>query len=660
MRVVTSLLLWLAVFSAAAQEQRVSWQEVWHDVMSAEELEDDDWQATFELLEQLAETPIDINHATRSELEQLPFLSEQQLTDLQEYVDRYGPVRSMGELRMVASLDYQQLQLLPFFVCIGGEGETQPQKLPLDSMFRRGRQELTATLRIPFYERKGDKNGYLGYRYRHEVRYDFKYGDRVRFGLTGAQDAGEPFLSNRNRWGYDVYSYFAQLRHLGCAEQVVVGKYKLSTGRGLVMGGSLTLGKLVALQRLGRTTETLRPHTSRSEADYLQGAAATWRLSRPWRLTTYVSYRPIDATLDSLGQARTLITSGYHRTEAEMEKKYNTHMTDVGLRLALSSGRLKAGLTAAYTHLDRRLQPATAVLFRRYQAEGRDFANFSADYAYRLSRLSFSGETAIDRHGHVATQNVVGWEPSQRWSLMALQRFYSYRYHSLRAHTLSEGGHVQNESGLMVGATWRPLRHWQLQGYADYAYFPWARQQASRSSSAFDLLVAATGQWARWTLQGRYRRHRRERDNEKGVPEGQVAHQARLSANYSFPQSSWSCMTQADLTRVTDNGWMLSERVSWKHRYGLLCATVAWFSTDSYGSRLYLYERQLPHVFGFPSYYGRGVRAMLLARADLGRWQCHARLGYTRQLDRSTVGSGLQEIAHSFTTDLDLQLRYRF
>jgi hypothetical protein len=36
------------------------------------------------------------------------------------------------------------------------------------------------------------------------------------------------------------------------------------------------------------------------------------------------------------------------------------------------------------------------------------------------------------------------------------------------------------------------------------------------------------------------------------------------------------------------------------------------------------------------------------------------RLGYTNYFDRTSIGTGLQEIAQSHTTDLDLQLRWKF
>ena len=647
-------------------QQPPAWQEVWHELTASEEADEESAEADFELLDQLAAHPLDLNSATRDELEQLPFLSEQQVMDLLDYRHRYGAIRSLGELRMVRSLDYQQLQLLPFFVRADQPVTPTSDSFPrLDTIARHGRHELTASARLPFYNRKGDHNGYLGYRYRHELRYEFSYGQRLRFGLIGAQDAGEPFFANRNTWGYDTYSYYLQLKRLSSTiSQLVVGKYKLSVGQGLVMGSSFSVGKLTTLQSLGRPAMSLRPHTSRSEADYLQGAAATLRLWQRLELTPYVSYRACDATLTTEGDATTLITSGYHRTPIEMQKKGNTHATDVGLHLGLRHEAWQVGLTAAYTHLDRRLQPNTKTLYRRHYATGTDFANFSANYAYTNHRFALNGETAIDREGHLATHNTLSLQASDQWSLLAQQRFYSYRYHSLRAHSQSEGGHVQNESALMLGTTWSPLPRLHLQAYADYAYFPWARYLVSQSSNAIDLAILATYELRRLTLKARYRWHRRQRDNEtKTALQPNTDQRLRLTATVSA-SDALRLTTQADLAhnafRQISRGLMLSQQASWQTQRWLVALTAAWFHTDDYQSRLYLYERQPAHQFAFPTYYGHGLRLALMARADLSqRLRLAARLGHTRYFDRTTIGTALQQVDHSTLTDLDLQLRCR-
>lgn len=55
-------------------------------------------------------------------------------------------------------------------------------------------------MKVPFYERKGDKEGYRGYPYKHWLRYQFHYGDYAKMGVVASQDAGEPFFGGRIGW----------------------------------------------------------------------------------------------------------------------------------------------------------------------------------------------------------------------------------------------------------------------------------------------------------------------------------------------------------------------------------------------------------------------------------------------------------------------------
>jgi hypothetical protein len=80
----------------------------------------------------------------------------------------------------------------------------------------------------------------------------------------------------------------------------------------------------------------------------------------------------------------------------------------------------------------------------------------------------------------VATINSLSYRLTGSLSLMALQRYYPYQYQSLFAETFAEGGSVNNESGIFVGADWAPVRHFSVMAYTDFAYFAWPAT-ASRS-----------------------------------------------------------------------------------------------------------------------------------------------------------------------------------
>ena len=89
--------------------------------------------------------------------------------------------------------------------------------------------------------------------------------------------------------GYDHYSYYLQLRHIGRLEELNVGMYRVQMGMGLIMNTGFQLGKLAILQSLGRSTHALTAHSSRSSGNYMQGAAATISLSKEWRMTAFAS-----------------------------------------------------------------------------------------------------------------------------------------------------------------------------------------------------------------------------------------------------------------------------------------------------------------------------------------------------------------------------------
>lgn len=650
-----------------------SWEELWQETLTDEDGDEDDQNDAYERLFLLAHNPLNLNTATREALEQLPFLSELQVMDIIEYRQRYGPVRSLRELKMVPSLDHRQTELLPFFVYVesdgdeGGEtgGHRQPGRRRL-----RPHSELTLTGRLPFYDRQGDSEGYLGYKYRHSIRYEYTRGDRLRIGIMGSQDSGEPFFADRNKWGYDAYSYYAMIARTGILDKAIVGKYRVSAGMGLVLGGSFSLGKLNMLQTLGRQPTTLRPNSSRSQADYFRGAAATLGFLRkgpqgdaPLTVTIFASHKPIDATLANDGTVTTLVTTGHHRTTSEMDRKDNTHLTAIGGRIAYARQGWQAGLNAVATHADRKLLPPAA-LYRRHSPAGNDFLNASLDYSYTRPHLTIGGETAVNRAGAVATVNKIGWQPTGAIALMALWRFYSYRYNGLYSHSFGENTTAQNESGLFIGTTWKPVHHMTLMAYADYAYFPWAKYLVSQSSRAYDFMLQADYRLNRWKLTARGRAHLRQRDDEaKTALTDNNNYRGRLAATYTAGRH-WSARTQMDVARAfylkSSQGWMASEMLTLQEKAWLLCATAAYFHTDDFASRISLYERQLAHEFYIPSYYGEGIRLAATARRDFGkRLRLTARIGYTNYFDRATIGTGLQQTDGSHTTDLDIQLRYR-
>lgn len=648
----------------SAQELK-TWEQYLEQLADNDDYETEEFERLHEALCELEASPINLNAATPDDLQQLIFLSDSQIEDLYEYIDRYRPVRTLGELLMIPSIDRLRFSLLCCFVYAGEQPQQQHKDtITIKKLLSNGHHELATAMHLPLYERKGDHNGYLGYKYKHWFRYDYNSMKHLRFGIVGSQDAGESFFSTPATMGYDYYSFYLQLRNINRLRNLVVGRYRLSIGKGLVVNTNLNFGKTSILTSLSRTNDNIRPHSSRSEANYFQGAAATIDIGRGITATAFASYRAIDATLNDDGSIATILTSGYHRTPSEVQRRHNAHTTTAGAALRLEHKQMHIGATAIYTNLDRPLNPDKEKIYRRHNACGNNFLNAGINYGWRNKTLTLSGETAISGNGAMATLNSLNLRLSHRLNLLLLQRFYSYKYTALHANSLSDGGSVQNESGIYLGAEWRMTPAWNISAHTDLAYFAWPKYLASQSSYSTDNMLSATYTNRLWTLSARYRLRLRQRDNDtKTALIWHASHTARLSAIYKNQKLSYG--TRLNLTSASASnhsfGYMIGQSLGYNGKHLAAEASAYYFNTNDYDSRIYATERGMLYTMSSLMCYGHGIRYSLLARARItDRLMLLAKAGTTCHFDRSVTGSGLQQVASSSLTDIDLQVKWRF
>jgi len=88
---------------------------------------------------------------------------------------------------------------------------------------------------------------------------------------------------------------------------------------------------------------------------------------------------------------------------------------------------------------------------------------------------------------------------------------------------------------------------------------------------------------------------------------------------------------------------------------------LQYFETDSYDSRIYAYENDVLYSYSIPPFSDKGFRYYVTFNYDLTKkisfW---FRWAQTIYKERTTVGSGLDEIQGNKRSDLKLQVRYVF
>ena len=101
-------------------QEHYTWDDFVDEFTTDDELaEEENWTLFLEELKMRHEHPLNINTATREELSQLPFLSENQIEQIHAYIYLHGTLKSLGELRLIPLIDEDTRRKLGLFVFAG-------------------------------------------------------------------------------------------------------------------------------------------------------------------------------------------------------------------------------------------------------------------------------------------------------------------------------------------------------------------------------------------------------------------------------------------------------------------------------------------------------------------------------------------------------------
>jgi len=671
------LLLFLLSFSSPLLAQE-AWESFYEQYLEQNDVEENGSVSSamfYEELSRLHANPLNINTATRQELEVFPFLLPVQIEDILLYLQKNGPMQTLGELLLIKSLDYYTRQLLREFIYVGEENK---QPFSWKKLLKNSRHEAVFRVNFPLYLKAGyndysddvlaryPNRRYLGEPYYHNLRYRFQCADKADAGFVVEKDAGEPLFAKGFN-GYDYYAFYLMLRNVGFLKAVVVGDYRLHFGQGLVMNTGFNLGKASSLSSIGWGSRGIKHHLSVSEENAFRGAAATCLLWKGVELTAFFSSRRLDANLKN--QAITSFkTDGLHRTPLELSKKDAVGSTVYGGNLTFNHKSLHGGVTAVYTSFTRPLLPSS-VLYKRFYPSGDKFFTIGTDYMFFHKFFTIAGETAVSRNGAIGTLNKAQLHMGDT-QITLLQRYYAHHFQTIHGNSFAENSLLMNESGAYLGVDTRLWGNWGLSAYADIYYFPWLKYQVSSSSYGGEGMVRIAFQSSDEVHKSslRYRIKLKERDFV--LPDDsrnlflRTHHRLRYQQDYS-PSAILQMSTLLDYNFFTfaaerKQGYAVTERFSWKPDKApiSLYANVSYFHTDGYDTRINIYERGLLYTLSFPSYYGHGYHLSATCQWVINRvLTTVAHISHSSYFNRSSIGSGTELIPQTHREDIGLQVR---
>ena len=215
--------------------------------------------------------------------------------------------------------------------------------------------------------------------------------------------------------------------------------------------------------------------------------------------------------------------------------------------------------------------------------------------------------------------------------------------------------------------------NWSIAAYFDQFRAPWLRFNVPRPSSGWEargVLEYEPRPWLSTYLQ--VRAQGQDESTEFSGPGGRPLdgvheerrYSARWHTEYAF-SDALTVRTRLELSRqstlpLVAQGFFLSQGFQWTpHPSVQLDARIAFFDTDGFAARIYAYEHDLLYSFSVPVFFDRGRRSYVMAQYDpLPSLTLEAKYGITRYENRSTIGSGLNQIEGSRRREIRVQIRW--
>jgi hypothetical protein len=399
-----------------------------------------------ELVEEISNNPLEINSATRDELEYFSFLSPAQINTILES----RPFANKKDLRGILGRQLYRL-FEPFFTV-----SRRDPPFHLQTIFR--------------WQRVIEKNqGLIDKIYRGSpgsiyTRLRFQYRPMLSGGILTQKDSGESLF-------YDHYTGFLQWQEASDQYKIILGAYRIQYAQGLVFASPFSTSKGIWPSAFLHTRRIkLSPFLSASEDNGLLGIAGQVNFSRLFQFTCFHSHQSRDATIVN-GRIKNITTGGYHRTSQELERKDRVREIIVG---GAASICLHPSISLGAFFLNTRYKIASnppaifSVPDSAYNAENflpRQIPCCSFSCNASLAALNFATELSSNKFHKMAQQFVLSYnyhdhEMAFKWWMIP-KNYLSPYGHSFA----SNSSFPQAKNGAYLTAATMPKRNLQICTY---------------------------------------------------------------------------------------------------------------------------------------------------------------------------------------------------
>ena len=651
-----------------------------------------DYNTLLDELLYFSEHPMNINSTTPNELAQLPMLDDIAIANLLDHIDANGKLLNIYELQSVNGFTLPLIRQLEPFIMVSDNPDAFT--FSFKEMLKEGNHEFVMRYQQVLEQQEGyapiadslleenPNRRYLGSPQKYWARYRFTYSNKVSWGLTMEKDAGEEFFKGSMKQGFDFYSGHLFVRNLGVVKAAGIGDFQAQFGQGLTFWSGLAFGKSSDGVSIKRNAQGLRPYTSVDENRFLRGGGATLQFGK-MEVTAFGSYKLLDgnitASTDTLTEQEesvsSIFSSGFHRTPNELIDRQSLTEAVYGGNVSYKGRKLSVGITAVGYQFSKPIQRSDA-LSNIFEFSGKQNSNYGLDYSYIFRNFHFFGEFALSQNLGFATTHGLFMTIDPRVTITAMVRHLQPKYQALYANAVTENSRMNNETGYYLGFSVNPFKNWFLNGFFDIFKFPWLRFQANGPSFGYETIGQLIYRPSKtFEVYFRFRQKNRQLTESaafsdapiRGV-ENELRSYYRLNLSYSLTKEvklrsriEYSRYQRGE--RDVEQGFMVYQDIIYNPLNFPLSfnARLAYFDTESYNARIYVYENDVLYAYSFPAYFYRGMKAYVTLRYNIYKnIDAWVRVSNVFFSNRDQVGSGLETISGKHRTDIKVQLRFKF
>ena len=687
--IIFSLALLLAVTQLYAQKNTtiIPIDSNYFNIINTEEIllenfyEDSEDSKLLDDLESLKRNPIDLNTASREELETIPFINSFISKKIIEYRKLKKQFKSKRELLLVDGITDEIYELIKIYVIVKQSAYDIVREIDKEMYSELNNnygliKNTNIRYRTRFQQDLQTKNGFLDGSYPGSKAKIFNQlnFNNIKYDITGnvtiEKDAGETSLT-------DFYSAFFEIKNKGFVKDFVAGDYTLTFGQGIGMWGSTGYSKgSLAVDAVKKRNIGIRGYSSVNESQYFRGAASTFNIKK-FDFTLFYSNNFFDASIDTtLDEVSSFYFDGYHRTISEQNRKNSGRERLFGGRIYFDNNILRLGAAYWTSGFSKPVETDSSKILYTFSGDRAEM--LSLDYDVNLKNMNLYGELAHSQSGSFAGMSALQINISKMAELVFLYRYYPEDFSPVHSFGFGENnGNTQNESGFYSGLTLYPFKHLTINTYFDQFKFPYRTYFNPVATQGNDFLFNTDWRVNRNILINfRYKNQNKEetqtvtdefgRDIKKVVNRNQmnfrfgfdyeISNKINIRSRYDYVFAGYN------FYGGNNKGYMFYSDFRFAPSRVFTVATrFIFFQTEDYDSRIYEYEDDIRGVMSNTSLYGKGSRWYVMFKCKPFRsLEFYAKYAETYLDGVKSIGTGNDLIQGDINNRLNLGMEILF